>query len=70
MRFVSGANVLTDDGKTGDAVSGDGTFSTNGITAGAGASVGPRIVRVKAEVTATGGKRQATAVDIQPFTVQ
>jgi hypothetical protein len=68
--WVSGAQVLTDDGMRGDSVAGDDTYTTDAITAGDGATVGPRIVRVKAEVTAGGGARHATAIDIEPFAVR
>lgn len=68
--FVAGANVLTDDGMNGDQAAGDDVYTTNGITAGEGATVGPRTVRIKAEVTAGDGKRHATAVDIESFAIE
>jgi hypothetical protein len=34
------------------------------ITCGDGGEVGPRIIRVKAEVKATDGRRHATAIDV------
>jgi Tol biopolymer transport system component len=66
---------LLDDGAgTADAVSGDvtandGFFTSNGIYTDCCAEVGPRMVRIKAEVQAADGLRHATAIDVSPFQV-
>jgi hypothetical protein len=62
--------VLLDDGASGgDATAGDGVFTNNGISTDCCAAVGPRTVRVKAEVHGSDGKRHATAVEFEPFSV-
>jgi hypothetical protein len=68
--WTAGSQVLLDDGQNGDATAGDDTYTTNLISVGEGGTVGPRIVRVKAEVTEADGKRHATAIDIEPFDVR
>jgi hypothetical protein len=60
--------AMFDNGQNGDARSGDSIFASS-ITAGTGAVVGPRTVRIKAESRASDGMRHATAVEIQPFAV-
>ena len=64
-----GEEVMLDDGTQGDLTSGDGIFSNNAIRANGDAVVGPRTVRIKAEVRGGDGKRHATAIDIVPFAV-
>lgn len=64
-----GEAVMLDDGTQGDLTSGDGIFSNNAIRANGDAVVGPRTVRIKAEVRGGDGKRHATAIDIVPFAV-
>ena len=60
---------LLDNGTQGDALAGDGIYTNNFINALAGATVGPRTVRIKAEVVGTDGKKHATAIDFTPFQV-
>jgi Tol biopolymer transport system component len=61
--------VLVDDGTMGDVTPDDGIFTSNRILASSGAVVGPRTLRLKAEVRASDGKRHATAVEFEPFSV-
>lgn len=58
-----------DDGSHGDARAGDGVFTNNTLNAGSDAVVGPRTVRMRAEIKLSNGRRHATAVDFQPFAV-
>ena len=70
LRDESRAGIvsLKDDGKDGDLISGDGIFS--GVIEGnRDIPIGPRIVRLKAEVKGSDGKRHATALDLWPFAV-
>src|SRR5207244_13250580 len=61
--------VLLDDGTNGDTLAGDGIFTNNRLGADCCAVLGSRLVRVKAEVRASDGKRHATAIDFEPLTV-
>jgi hypothetical protein len=61
--------VLFDDGTTGDITAGDGIFTNNHLGANSDAVLGSRLVRVKAEVRGSDGKRHATAIDFEPLTV-
>jgi Tol biopolymer transport system component len=61
--------VLLDDGRNGDATAGDSLFRGN-LSTDCCAEIGPRTVRIKAEVRASDGRRHATAVDIEPFEVR
>lgn len=61
--------ILHDDGRNGDATAGDWTFSDNGLTAGSGAAVGPRSLRIQAEGKGADGRQHATAVELAPFFV-
>lgn len=64
----TGRVSLRDDGTKWDLSAGDGIFS--GVIEGyKDLPVGPRIVRLKAEVKGSDGKRHATAVDLWPFAV-
>ena len=64
----SGRISLNDNGKNGDLVAGDGIYS--GVIRGnPNMPIGPRIVRIKAEVKGNYGRRHATAVDLSPFIV-
>ncbi|HEX4951461.1 MAG TPA: choice-of-anchor D domain-containing protein, partial [Blastocatellia bacterium] len=60
---------MVDNGSNGDATSGDGIFTHNTVRASSDAVVGARTMRVKAEVRAGDGRRHATAIDFEPFTV-
>lgn len=66
--------MLEDDGKldwVGDQKAGDGLFTNNAVRHEAGAEgVGPRTVRIKAETIGTDGRRHATIVDLDGFTVR
>jgi hypothetical protein len=59
----------TADGVSGDVTANDGLFTSNGISTDCCAEVGPRTVRIKAEVQAADGLRHATAIDVSPFQV-
>jgi hypothetical protein len=61
--------VLLDDGTSGDTAANDGIFTNNRLASDCCAVLGPRLVRVKAEVRASDGKRHATAIDFEPLTV-
>lgn len=70
--FGFGFGRMFDDGTHGDAVAGDGIFTSNELRAGSGAVVGPYTVRIKVEARASADRlapRHATAVDIEPFAV-
>jgi hypothetical protein len=68
---LAGGQIMTDDGRNGDAVAGDGVFTNNGIRADTCATQpGPRTVRVRAESKSSLGIRNATAVDFVPFAIQ
>ena len=57
------------DAVSGDITANDGLFTSNGISTDCCAEVGPRTVRIKAEVQAADGLRHATAIDVSPFQV-
>ncbi len=61
--------VLSDGGANGDTTAGDGVFTNNQLSANCCAVLGPRLVRVKAEVRASDNKRHATAIDFEPLAV-
>lgn len=61
--------VMFDDGTHGDAVAGDGIYTSNEIRANCCAAVGPRTVRVRAEVRDPGNRRHATSVEFVGPTV-
>jgi Abnormal spindle-like microcephaly-assoc'd, ASPM-SPD-2-Hydin len=61
---------LFDDGTHGDAVAGDGIYTTDGIFAPSSASPGPRTIRIKAEVKDAAGVRHATAIEFGALDVQ
>lgn len=62
--WVGGRLEMRDDGMTGDRTASDGVFTTrNGINAGTGATLGTRIVRIKAE-----SKAPTAAVRRRPST--
>jgi hypothetical protein len=60
--------VMVDDGTNGDQVAGDGIY-TGTISANCCAVLGPRNVRVKAEVHDSGGVRHATAIEFGGLSV-
>jgi hypothetical protein len=67
--WLSGQQVLSDDGMGSDETAGDGVYTAPPITSGDGGEVGPRLVRIKAE-SKTGDKRHATAIDISGLEVK
>jgi hypothetical protein len=64
------AQVMVDDGQSGDARAGDSLFTNQNFFTDCCAEVGPRSVRIKAEIRASSGRRHATAVDLEPFEVR
>ncbi len=59
-----------DDGVSGgDDVAGDGIFTHNSIQASSDAVIGPRILRINAEVFSADGRLHGTAVAFEPFAV-
>ncbi len=62
------APVMLDDGTNGDQVAGDGIY-TGKISATCCAALGPKNVRVKAEVRDSGNRRHATAIEFGGLTV-
>ena len=60
--------VMLDDGTNGDQVASDGVYSGQ-ISANCCATLGPKTVRVKAEVRDSGNRRHATAVEFGGLTV-
>src|SRR5207248_2995891 len=67
--YLGGRVGLHDDGMRGDATAGDGTFTGTGFSAESAATVGPRIIRIKAEVKSADGRRHATATDFSGMEV-
>lgn len=61
--------VMTDDGANGDATAGDGVFTYGSLQTTSNTEVGPRTVRINAEVRANDGRRHSTAVEFEPFEV-
>ncbi|HLJ45824.1 MAG TPA: choice-of-anchor D domain-containing protein [Bryobacteraceae bacterium] len=59
---------MFDDGTHGDAVTGDGVFTNNGVRTDCCATAGARTVRIQAEDRA-GTRRHGTAVDLATFAV-
>lgn len=60
--------VMLDDGTNGDQVAADGIY-TGRIGANCCAALGPKNVRVKAEVRDSGTRRHATAIEFSGLTV-
>lgn len=59
-----------DDGvSAGDDVAGDGIFTHNAISAFSDAEIGPRILRITAEVFSADSRLHGTAVAVEPFAV-
>ena len=63
------APVMLDDGTSGDEVAGDGIYTSNAVRADCCAALGPRTVRVKAEVRDSGNRMHATAIEFGGLTV-
>jgi hypothetical protein len=61
-------NQLYDDGSHGDATAGDGTYTNNGIGT-EGTVLGPRTVRVMAQVQDDNGLLHGTAVEVDGLTM-
>lgn len=70
--WLSGNLSLRDDGMRGDTTANDGLFTTGdvSITSGTGGTVGPRVLRIKAEAKAGDGRRHATAIDVTGLEVK
>jgi hypothetical protein len=62
--------VLLDDGTHGDAVAGDGIYSSNELKAFSEATAGTRLIRVRATTIDADGKSHSTAIDFGPFDVK
>jgi hypothetical protein len=61
--------VMLDDGTNGDAAAGDGVYTSNRLLADCCAALGPRTLRVKAEVRDSTNRRHATAVEFGGLTI-
>ena len=61
--------VLLDDGRNGDVTAGDNLFKGN-LSADYWLEIGPRTVRIKAELRASDGRRHTTAIELAPFEVR
>ena len=66
---LNGGAILLDNGTQGDVTPDDGVFTHNAVRASSGAPLGPRLVRMRAEVRAADGKRHATALDVAQLEV-
>jgi len=66
---VNGDVWLKDDGTSGDLKAGDGVFTSNNLIASYKAALGPRLLRLFAEVTDAAGLLHGTLVDLTPFAV-
>ncbi|MGE3797922.1 MAG: TolB family protein, partial [Thermomicrobiales bacterium] len=70
---VGSGRVLLDDGQNGDSVSNDGVYTAGGIVHGYVVArendIGPRTIRLAAEVEGRDGLRHATALDVGTLTV-
>jgi hypothetical protein len=70
---VSTGRLLLDDGQNGDETAGDGIYTAAAIThlmvTARESDIGPRVVRIAAEVEDAGGLRHATALDIGTLTI-
>ena len=67
--LVNGDIFLVDNGSSGDKVAGDGIFTSNNVIAKWNAPAGPRLLRLFAQVSDSGGMRHGTLVDLTPFSV-
>ena len=67
--LVNGDVWLKDDGTSGDLKAGDGVFTSNNVIASYKAPLGPRLLRLFAEVTDAAGLLHGTVVDLTPFAV-
>lgn len=65
----AGDYLLWDDGSNGDVAASDGIYTKNGVSTNCCAVIGPRTVRIYAQVQGSDGKRYATAIDVEPFAV-
>ena len=61
--------VMVDDGTAGDKTAGDGIYTGTALREDCCGVVGPRTVRVKAEVKDSGNRRHATAIEFGGLTV-
>jgi len=67
--YVGNTAILFDNGKSGDNAAGDGIFTSDNLTAGKTALLGPHLLRLFAEVKTPNGWHYATAYENGPFTV-
>lgn len=66
---VNAVVSLVDDGTSGDLAAGDGVFTCNNVIASRSAPLGPRLLRLFAQVSDAAGLRHATLVDLSSFSV-
>ena len=66
---VNGDIFLADDLTWGDKTSGDGTYTSNNVIAKSTAPIGPRLLRLFAQVNDAGKLRHGTLIDVSPFAV-
>lgn len=62
--------VLLDDGSQGDVIPGNGIFTSNQVQASSNATLGARVIRIRAESRTSDLLRHATAADAVPFAVK
>jgi uncharacterized protein (TIGR03437 family) len=62
-------STLVDDGTNGDAVAGDGIYTSNNLHAPSDYPVAPRVLRLFGEVQDAAGLHHGTVVDVAPFFV-
>jgi hypothetical protein len=62
--------VLLDDGTKGDAIAGDGVYTSNELKALSEATPGARTIRVRATFVDAAGKSHSTVTDFGPFAAQ
>jgi Tol biopolymer transport system component len=68
--YVRGRQPMRDDGMGGDQTANDGVFTSGSITAGSGAALGARTIRIKAESKTGDGRRHATAIDVSGLEIK
>ena len=67
--LVTGDVSLVDDGRYGDKVANDGTYTITNVMAVRTSPPGPRLLRLFAQVADAAGMLHATVVDLTPFAV-
>jgi hypothetical protein len=66
-RPYNGDVFLVDDRTWGDQVAADGVYTSNAVRSATESAVGPRLLRLFAQIVDGAGKRHATLVDLAPF---